>query len=221
MQPGRPTCNKHLSPKAACYDKGCSRRASEGGGLIEDALSRLMSTSFFSMTMFSPAIHNGWQRCRALLRMKAVGSCRSRIRNLGYRIVYSPGAQFTHTEKASRRDTISPAKMLRFSCHAGLAGMKAIRPLIQVWQQKGWIWWRCHRTVPGIVHDQIARSDLPQPNPNALGIITCRRGQSPMPCTPRCHTPLTMDPSKALSSAYCLWACSPNALGADDSWRAG
>ncbi|WP_200911544.1 glycosyltransferase [Sphingomonas sp. Leaf33] len=31
-----------------------------------------------------------------------------RIRNLGYRIVYNPDAQFTHAEKASRGDTIPP-----------------------------------------------------------------------------------------------------------------
>ncbi|GLV23542.1 hypothetical protein TomMM35A_33800 [Sphingobium sp. TomMM35A] len=31
-----------------------------------------------------------------------------RIRNLGYRIVYNPDAQFTHTEKASRGETIPP-----------------------------------------------------------------------------------------------------------------
>ncbi|MDF0546534.1 rhamnan synthesis F family protein [Sphingobium sp. H39-3-25] len=31
-----------------------------------------------------------------------------RIRNLGYRIVYNPEAQFTHTEKASRGETIPP-----------------------------------------------------------------------------------------------------------------
>lgn len=31
-----------------------------------------------------------------------------RIRNLGYRIVYNPNAQFTHTEKASRGETIPP-----------------------------------------------------------------------------------------------------------------
>lgn len=31
-----------------------------------------------------------------------------RIRNLGYRIVYNPEAQFTHTEKASRGETVPP-----------------------------------------------------------------------------------------------------------------
>jgi GT2 family glycosyltransferase len=31
-----------------------------------------------------------------------------RIRNLGYRIVYNPDAQFTHAEKASRGETIPP-----------------------------------------------------------------------------------------------------------------
>lgn len=31
-----------------------------------------------------------------------------RIRNLGYRIVYNPDAQFTHTEKASRGETVPP-----------------------------------------------------------------------------------------------------------------
>lgn len=33
-----------------------------------------------------------------------------RIRNLGYRIVYNPDAEFTHTEKASRGETIPPGQ---------------------------------------------------------------------------------------------------------------
>lgn len=51
---------------------------------------------------------NGFDE-RLSLEFNDVDLC-LRIRNLGYRIVYNPDAQFTHTEKASRRDTIPPGE---------------------------------------------------------------------------------------------------------------
>lgn len=72
-----------------------------------------------------------------------------RIRNLGYRIVYNPDAQFTHTEKASRGDTIPPgAEVALFlsrwarwldndpASHPGLSKARldlAAQPTIDAW----------------------------------------------------------------------------------------